>query len=225
MRRETMSEGLRSRVEAIEARENAAKAQKAKAMAKFEKAAEFWTRNDRGHCVEWVCEHGCGHPDPRTTKNTVHGCDGCCSRADFPPTVAEATHDESTLALPHAVKPVSLWLRLPWPESVNHLYGNRYGGRGKYMTPAGKAFMSAVAAIVYEARCRRYKEPQLLTITMLFYPPDRKRRDEDNLLKQTLDSLEKAGLVDNDHQFADKILLRREVVAGGEIVVRVQEWE
>jgi hypothetical protein len=50
--------------------------------------------------IEWACEHGCGHPDansveelserragsddPPATHWSVHGCDGCCSRADFP---------------------------------------------------------------------------------------------------------------------------------------------
>lgn len=39
--------------------------------------------------VEYVCEHGVGHPDPESAKKMgegwgVHGCDGCCSRDDFP---------------------------------------------------------------------------------------------------------------------------------------------
>lgn len=43
--------------------------------------------------VEHVCEHGIGHPDPESTKKLdegsdgmwgIHGCDGCCSRDDFP---------------------------------------------------------------------------------------------------------------------------------------------
>lgn len=34
---------------------------------------------------EWICEHGVGHYDPNLVKYTVHGCDGCCSRNDFPP--------------------------------------------------------------------------------------------------------------------------------------------
>jgi hypothetical protein len=28
--------------------------------------------------IEYICEHGVGH------GNHVHGCDGCCSRPDFP---------------------------------------------------------------------------------------------------------------------------------------------
>ena len=36
----------------------------------------FWTRSRyRG---EYVCEHGIGH------GNHIHGCDGCCQRADYP---------------------------------------------------------------------------------------------------------------------------------------------
>ena len=40
--------------------------------------------------IEWQCEHGVGHPDPQSIKNMgddgwgIHGCDGCCSRDDFP---------------------------------------------------------------------------------------------------------------------------------------------
>lgn len=49
-----------------------------------------WIKNIRTDAgkVEWICEHGVGHTDPRSTSYTVHGCDGCCSRPDFPPTVS-----------------------------------------------------------------------------------------------------------------------------------------
>jgi hypothetical protein len=33
---------------------------------------------------EWSCEHGVGHYDLNLVKLSVHGCDGCCSRDDFP---------------------------------------------------------------------------------------------------------------------------------------------
>jgi hypothetical protein len=41
-----------------------------------------WTFNS--YRCEWICEHGVGHYDPALVENTVHGCDGCCSRKDFP---------------------------------------------------------------------------------------------------------------------------------------------
>ena len=40
--------------------------------------------------IEWVCEHGVGHPDlnQEMVKDeryyAVHRCDGCCGKDDFP---------------------------------------------------------------------------------------------------------------------------------------------
>ena len=39
--------------------------------------------------IEWVCEHGVGHPDMDSVHKMgnewgIHGCDGCCSLEDFP---------------------------------------------------------------------------------------------------------------------------------------------
>ena len=57
-----------------------------------------WTTIRRGTgLIEHVCEHGIGHPNgasilrmtllgPEGAKGSwdIHGCDGCCSRRDFP---------------------------------------------------------------------------------------------------------------------------------------------
>ena len=58
-----------------------------------------WTKCNRASgLLEWVCEHGVGHPDYESAKKTskrykhsiklwmIHGCceDNCCSRDDFP---------------------------------------------------------------------------------------------------------------------------------------------
>ena len=38
-----------------------------------------WEKSPRANGrMEWLCEHGIGH------GNHIHGCDGCCSRDDFP---------------------------------------------------------------------------------------------------------------------------------------------
>jgi hypothetical protein len=43
------------------------------------KCDQFWTEYPREDGRnEWKCEHGVGH------GNHIHGCDGCCSRGDFP---------------------------------------------------------------------------------------------------------------------------------------------
>jgi len=57
----------------------------------------FWSKTIRSSgLLEWVCEHGVGHPDFKSaevlaeTHNDkvdtwlIHGCDGCCQHKDFP---------------------------------------------------------------------------------------------------------------------------------------------
>ncbi len=56
-----------------------------------------WLENIRETgLLEWVCEHGIGHPDFQSANEmdkthghepgtwSVHGCDGCCGHPDFP---------------------------------------------------------------------------------------------------------------------------------------------
>lgn len=50
-----------------------------------EKSEPFWT--GPGYRGEYNCPHGVGH------GNHTHGCDGCCSRDDFP---LKGKPDEST---------------------------------------------------------------------------------------------------------------------------------
>lgn len=67
-----------------------------------------WQRTVRASgLIEWVCEHGVGHPDERSaekiakslghSKDTwlTHGCDGCCSREDFPGKTNGKTEDSA----------------------------------------------------------------------------------------------------------------------------------
>ncbi|MGQ4893478.1 MAG: macro domain-containing protein [Candidatus Njordarchaeia archaeon] len=57
----------------------------------------FWTKQIKSTgLIEWVCEHGVGHPDYESAERVankyghskdvwlIHGCDGCCTHKDFP---------------------------------------------------------------------------------------------------------------------------------------------
>jgi len=53
------------------------------------------------------------------------------------------------------------------------------------------------------------------------FPPDRRRRDLDNLLKSVLDALEHAGLYADDSQIDLLVTRRRMLVSGGKLIVCV----
>jgi crossover junction endodeoxyribonuclease RusA len=53
------------------------------------------------------------------------------------------------------------------------------------------------------------------------FPPDRRRRDLDNIQKPVLDALEHVGVYEDDSQIDLLITRRREVVPGGQLLVEV----
>jgi crossover junction endodeoxyribonuclease RusA len=60
-----------------------------------------------------------------------------------------------------------------------------------------------------------------IAMVMDVYPPDRRRRDIDNLQKGPLDAMEHAGVYADDSQI-DWLLTRRcEVVPDGQLIVQV----
>ena len=85
-------------------------------------------------------------------------------------------------------------LTLPWPPSVNRAY--RHVGARVLVSRAGRQFREKVVSIARGTA--RLKGP--LTLTATFHPPDNRRRDLDNLMKLTQDSLQHAGLYDDDSQ-------------------------
>ena len=89
-------------------------------------------------------------------------------------------------------------IELPWPPSVNHYY--RHSARGTWISRKGRAYREAICSML------RDNVPLLeghLEITIDAYPPDKRRRDIDNILKCLLDSLQHAGVYGDDTQIKD----------------------
>lgn len=102
------------------------------------------------------------------------------------------------------------------PPSVNHYWEK--SGRGFKLSNKARDFHDVVSILV----------PQLNTAARLkldvtFHFPNRLRRDIDNYLKATIDSLVKCGLCVDDEQFDELIVRRGEVVRGGLIKIKVLE--
>ena len=109
-------------------------------------------------------------------------------------------------------------LELPFPPSVNH-YWRRVGPR-TLISRGGRAFRSSVCAILAAQGVRPLRGP--LAIEIDVYPPDRRRRDIDNLQKALLDALAHGGAYEDDSQVSRLSVVRREVIPEGKVVVRIR---
>lgn len=103
-----------------------------------------------------------------------------------------------------------------WPPSVNQMY-RTYRGR-MLLSKRGREFMSsALAELGYchtTLTCR-------LAVTITVYPPDRRRRDLDNLLKGVLDLLTKGQVMVDDSQIDDLRIIRDTVHPGGKLEIEI----
>jgi crossover junction endodeoxyribonuclease RusA len=114
-------------------------------------------------------------------------------------------------------------LTLPWPPSANTYY--RHVSRGPLagrtlLSEAGRAYRKAVDAVVAQARARKALAVPL-EVRIAAFPPDRRKRDLDNLLKSVLDCLEASGVIENDNLIESLSIYRAERVAGGQLEVQI----
>ena len=112
-------------------------------------------------------------------------------------------------------------IELPFPPSVNHYY-RRVGPR-TILSREGRAYREKVAGIAAGLALRPVEGP--LEAEVLVFPPDRRRRDLDNLQKAIFDSLQHAGVYQDDSQIATIHIERCEVVPGGRAIVRISRTD
>lgn len=60
-----------------------------------------------------------------------------------------------------------------------------------------------------------------VSITILLYPPDLRRRDIDNIEKAIFDSLTKAGVWEDDSQVDEMHVFRMEKIKGGKCLIKI----
>ncbi len=114
----------------------------------------------------------------------------------------------------------AITLTLPYPPSVNRYYRNV---RGRTLISAqGRAYRRMVADCVFLARAAKRLEGRLV-VQVEVQPPDRRRRDIDNLGKSLFDSLQHAGVYNDDSQIDDLRIVRLPPTTGGIVTVKIRE--
>jgi Holliday junction resolvase RusA-like endonuclease len=108
-------------------------------------------------------------------------------------------------------------LELPYPPSVNHLW--RHVRNRTVLSREGREYRRAVRL----ALAFRGVVPQhgALAVSIDVNPPDRRRRDLDNLHKALLDALGRGGAYFDDAQIDRLTTTRCGIVRGGKVRVRV----
>jgi len=86
-----------------------------------------------------------------------------------------------------------LEVRLPWPPSVNHYWKAR--GNRRFISSAARAWLDEAVMLLRASRVH-FDGP--VRVSLFLSPPDRRRRDGDNLEKAIMDSLVKAGVIRDD---------------------------
>lgn len=110
---------------------------------------------------------------------------------------------------------------LPWPPSVNR-YWRTVRGR-MLISREGRAYRLAVVDRIIRHRSLRIPCAGRLAVSIVASPPDRRRRDLDNLLKAPLDALAHADVYQDDEQIDSLTIERGPLVPDGELRVCVQE--
>lgn len=108
----------------------------------------------------------------------------------------------------------------PVPPSINHYYRSV---RGRVIiSKRGRVYRETVCALVAEKGFAKTLEGKV-AIKIDFFPPDRRRRDADNVLKALLDSLQAAQLFYDDSQIHDLSIRKQDMEKGGRVFVQI--WE
>lgn len=106
---------------------------------------------------------------------------------------------------------------LPYPPTVNHYYGRR--GTITFIKTKGRKYRDEV---YYKLMSTKLLEGKL-KLHIDVYPPDKRKRDLDNINKCLLDSLQYAGIIKDDFDIDFLSMQRHEIVKGGKVIIKLSK--
>lgn len=120
-----------------------------------------------------------------------------------------------------------LELRLPWPPSVNRYWRHPTRGAlaGRHLiSTEGRSYRAGIYQSV-KARGIGACLTGRLAIRIDACPPDRRRRDLDNILKSLLDALVHARVLEDDSLIDELSVFRRPPDSPGSVFVVITQLE
>jgi len=108
-------------------------------------------------------------------------------------------------------------ISLPWPPTANTYWRRR--GNIYFISPKGLAYRNNTILECYNFRgC--FSEDKRLRVIVEAFPPDKRRRDIDNIFKVLLDSLQYAKVYEDDSQI-DYLCVQRMPDFHGKVLVHI----
>jgi crossover junction endodeoxyribonuclease RusA len=114
----------------------------------------------------------------------------------------------------HAAAGFPMKLCLPYPPSINHYW--RRAGRIIHISREGRDYRQKVVDLFDNDAPLTNR----LAVRLTLFPPDRRRRDIDNVQKPLLDALQHAGAYEDDSQI-DWLLTERGDVFSRPAIIRI----
>ena len=119
----------------------------------------------------------------------------------------------------------SIAIELPYPPTVNH-YWRRHQGR-TLISAEGRRYRKVVGSVVVQhralGRLPTTPLPGRLHLRLQVLPPDRRKRDLDNLPKALFDALEHAHVFADDSQIDRYVIDRGRPAHPGTVYLRIAE--
>lgn len=112
-------------------------------------------------------------------------------------------------------------LTIPYPPSVNHYW--RHVGWRTLISRGGQRYRKEVVAHLAAQRVRPMNGRLVVRVTV--HPPDKRRRDLDNVQKALFDALQEGGAFHDDSQIDELRIVRGPVIPDGKVIVEITEIE
>lgn len=110
---------------------------------------------------------------------------------------------------------------LPYPPSVNSYLKPARNGRGQVKSAEARRYCKDVAISVAAQGVKSF-DSKRISVFINVYPPDNRRRDIQNLTKVLFDSLELAGVYDDDSQVDFYNVRRMDKQKSGKVCITIE---